>query len=492
MSPLHPSPRPKRALRALVVSLLSLLVAVGALQALPAQAAPTAVEEPTPFTLSRPGSSDRKVFAHYFPPYPVSLDNVQPDQDYYTRHYLNPQGENGKFLQAGGLLRDRPVGRAPRPGDYLLGDLRTEVSQASAAGIDGFTVNVMGTSGKNWEITTKLFTAARDAGNGFTVVPNVDANGSIGSATPAHVAEKLNVLFSSPSAHRLSDGRYLLSSFRAEGRPVSWWRDIMSILQQRYGKKIAFTAVFVDASSANMKAFAPISYALSDWGTRDPEGIKQRPNMVASAKALGTRWMSSVSFQDVRPSGYSYAESANSTALRLSWNEAIDDGAHMVQLISWNDYSETTSFAVSKSHGRGILDLSAWYATRFKRGSWPTVASDAIYVVHRTQPYAAKPYTSHRLADPTLGNSRTAPRDRVEVVTFLRAASAVKITVGTRTVTVQAPAGYSYRTVPLLTGKVSVTATRSGGVVETVTSPHTIQARKQVQDLQYYVASSES
>lgn len=490
MSPLHSRLR-WHALRALVASLLSLLIALGTLPASPATAGPNLAEGPTPFALPAVAATDRKVFAHYFPPYPVSLDNIQPDQDYYTRHYLNPEGENSKFLEAGGFLRDRPVGRAPRSGDYVLSDLRTEVAHAAATGIDGFTVNVMGTSGRNWEITTKLFTAAREAGNGFTVVPNVDANGSIGSATPAHVAEKLNQLYGSGSAHRLSDGRYLLSSFRAEGKPVSWWRDIMSIMQQRYGKKIAFTAVFVDASSANMKAFAPISYALSDWGTRDPEGIKQRPNMVAAAKALGTRWMSSVAFQDVRPSSFVYAEAGNSRALRLSWNEAINDGAHMVQLVTWNDYSETSSFAVSRAHGRGILDLSAFYAARFKTGSFPRTGSDAIYVVHRTQPYAAQPYTPHRLSAPTLGNSLTTPRDRVEVVTFLKAASTLRITVGSYVRTVEAPAGYSYRTVPLHTGQVSVTATRAGIVAEKVTSPHTIKARKQVQDLQYYVANSE-
>src|SRR3712207_9317405 len=40
-------------------------------------------------------ASPRKAFAHYMPSLPVSIDNRAAAVDYYTRHYLDPEGENG-------------------------------------------------------------------------------------------------------------------------------------------------------------------------------------------------------------------------------------------------------------------------------------------------------------------------------------------------------------------------------------------------------------
>lgn len=446
----------------------------------------------TPFDVPAPAAGERMVFAHYFPPYPISLDNEDPALDYYARHYLEPTGEDGKFAAAGGLLRDRPVGRPPLPPgcDYVLADLRTDVTQAAGAGINGFTLNVMSGERRNWEVTEKLMTAADETAGSFVVVPNLDANGSIAEAPPREVAARLDVLLDHPSAFRLPDGRHLLSSFRAEGRPAAWWTEVFDHLASEHQHEVAFVAVLVDASPANFEAYTPISYALSDWGSRDPETIEGREDFARRAHDLGVRWMSSVAFQDVRPTGYSYAESRGSETLRLSWGEAIDDGADMVQLVTWNDYSEGTSFAVSEAHGRNILDLNAWYLTRFRTGAYPVVRQDAVYLVHRVQPVDAEPTLRHRVMEPRLGNSQTVPQDAVEVLTFLTEASELRIQVGATTTTVQAPAGVSHRTVGLEEGQASAAVWRGGSVVASVTSPYLISREQDNQDLQYYVAGS--
>ncbi len=70
---------------------------------------------PLPFDLpaqSTLRSSAHKVFAHYFTPYPISLDNQDGASDYYARNYLTAGGESGKHAAYGGLLRDRPQPRA--------------------------------------------------------------------------------------------------------------------------------------------------------------------------------------------------------------------------------------------------------------------------------------------------------------------------------------------------------------------------------------------
>ncbi|GAA2777632.1 hypothetical protein GCM10020219_056000 [Nonomuraea dietziae] len=72
---------------------------------------------PLPFAMPSTATlraSERKVFAHYFTPYPISLNNRAGADDYYTKHYLTPTGESNKAL----ALR-RPAARRPIPRGVL-------------------------------------------------------------------------------------------------------------------------------------------------------------------------------------------------------------------------------------------------------------------------------------------------------------------------------------------------------------------------------------
>lgn len=443
-----------------------------------------------PFAVEPIGTTNKKVFAHYFPPYPVSFDNKPPASDYYAVNYLSPNGENGKHALYGGLLRDRPEGRSPLSGNWQATDFLDEVNDAADAGIDGFTVDIMGLSGQNWNRTVGVMQAAAAANRHFVVVPNVDASAAAGAATPTELALKLSQLFASPAAYRLSTGEYVLSSFKAEAQSPQWWSCIETVLQKNYGIKVAFIAVFNNASDANMRSFAPISYALSNWGARTPVTIASGANNAAKARALGVKWMSPVAVQDARPNGGKYAEAGNTETLRASWKRAIDDGADFVQMATWNDYSESTAFAPSEAHGTAFLDINAYYARQFKKGSTPAVTGDALYLTHRIQPFAAQPSVPSRLMLPTLDGTFMAPRDTVEVLTVLRAPASVTVSIGGVKHSIDAPAGLSAVTFPLLLGSVSATASRGGVPIASVNSPFPIVATPSVQDLQYYAVSS--
>jgi len=91
--------------------------------------------------------AQKKVFAHYFYPFPLSIDNKPADADYYNAQYLNPKGENGKHAALGGYLRQRPLPVVPKSSaDVRLQNVEIEVRMAIARGITGFTIDVM--SGK--------------------------------------------------------------------------------------------------------------------------------------------------------------------------------------------------------------------------------------------------------------------------------------------------------------------------------------------------------
>ncbi|MCF2530584.1 glycoside hydrolase family 71 protein [Yinghuangia soli] len=461
----------------------------------PAPGTPPAASGPLPFDM--PGtaalrSSPKKVFAHYFTPYPISLNNAQGADDYYTKHYLNPAGENGKHQPYGGLLRDRPVPRAPLPGDWELQDMETEVRTAVSAGIDGFTVDLLNLAPgtphrKRVELLVK---AAERVDPGFRIVlmPDMTAT-QVKGLDPAGLAAALAGLAGSKSVQTLGDGRLVVSPFKAEERPAQWWRDFMAAMEANHGKKVALVPVFLNLG-ANADAFAPISHGFSVWGNRSPKAQAGIAGDAAKAHGLGKIWMQPVSVQDERPNQGIFDEAGNTENLRATWQGAIDKGADWVQLTTWNDYSEGTQFAPSVHNGRVYLDISAYYLTWFKTGKQPAVVRDVIYLTHRKQFAATRPGAAGQTKFMAPRGGSTPPRDTAEVLAFLTAPAAIRAQSGTQVRDVQAPAGPSAHLVPLGYGAQTATATRGTAAVATVTSPFPLTQNTSIQDLQYVAAGS--
>jgi hypothetical protein len=97
--------------------------------------------------------SERKVFLHYFTPFPLSFDNKPLDDDYYRRQYLERAGENGKFAHVGGYLRQRPLGAGTLPGKHWQAVNATiDVLRAERLGADGFGVDLQQLDGgRYWD-----------------------------------------------------------------------------------------------------------------------------------------------------------------------------------------------------------------------------------------------------------------------------------------------------------------------------------------------------
>ncbi|WP_236242677.1 glycoside hydrolase family 71 protein [Streptomyces sp. CC228A] len=427
------------------------------------------------------------MFAHYFTPYPLSLDNADPRSDYYARNYLNPTGERGKHSEYGGLLRDRPLPVEPKEGDWELANLRQEVRTARDAGLDGFTLDILSLSGPNWERSQKLLEAARSVDSRFTVMLMPDMS-SLRSVDAATLADAVAELAESPAAHRLGDGRLVVSPFKAEARSVAWWSDVLDRLRDRHGIRTAFVPLFIDFGSQG-EAFAPISYGFSDWGSRSYTGQDGPSGDARRAHALGKIWMQPVSVQDARPNQGVYDEAGNTAALRATWDRAIDSGADWVQLTTWNDYSEGTHFAPSVNNGHTYLDLTSYYLTRFKTGSWPKIVRDTLYLTSRTQFADADP-TGDQSKVMKLRESSAEARDQVEVLAFLTAPATVRTTVGSTTTSRDLKAGVHPALSPLRVGAVSAEAVRDGRRIASAQLREPVRGSVEVQDLQYHAATS--
>jgi glycosyl hydrolase family 71 len=455
----------------------------------------TTAEGPLPFDLPSTETlrgSDRLVFAHYFTPYPISLDNRAADVDYYTRNYLNPDGEGGIHAAYGGLLRDRPQPRAPLTGSWELQDMESEVRTAIAAGIDGFTVdllNLSATSAHRRRVDL-LIQAAEQVDPGFRIVlmPDMTAT-QIKGLDAAGLAAALAELAASPAVHRLDDGRLVVSPFKAENQSAAWWTEVINHLEDDHGLPVALVPVFLNFG-ANASAFAPISYGFSNWGNRSPNLQGSIAGNINTAHNLGRIWMQPVSVQDARPNQAIYDEANNSENLRTTWRGAIDGGADWVQLTTWNDYSETTQFAPSTHNDHSWLDISSYYLTWFKTGQAPATVRDTLYVTHRVQLAAARPTSGNQTRFMVPRSGTSTPRDTVEVLAFLTGSASVHVDVGSVDHDYSAAAGVSATTFPLAYGAVGATAQRAGTTTATATSPFPVLQDFVAQDLQYTATSS--
>ncbi|MCY0928603.1 endo-1,3-alpha-glucanase family glycosylhydrolase [Streptomyces sp. H27-H1] len=442
---------------------------------------------PQPAALRSGAAGKKLVFAHYFTPYPLSLDNVNADADYYTRNYLKPEGESGKHARYGGLLRDRPLPVQPKSGDWELANLRQEVRTARAAGIDGFTLDLLSLSGKNRERSNLLLEAASSVDPGFKIMLMPDMT-SLNTDDPGVLADALAELGKAPAAHRLPDGRLVVSPFKAEEKSAAWWSRVIDILKSRHGVRTAFVPLFLD-SGAHSGEFESISYGYSEWGSRSYVGQESSTRDVRRAHAAGKIWMQPVSVQDARPNQGIYDEAGNTATLRATWNRAIEDGADWVQLTTWNDYSEGSQFAPSLHNGHAYLDLSSYYLTRFKTGGWPKIVRDTLYLSSRTQFAAADPSGGQSLVM-SLRKGSAAARDAVEVLSFLTAPASIRTAVGAAGEDHEAPAGLHSELLPLGAGARSAAVVRGGEAGARVELRYPVDRTVEVQDLQYHAATS--
>lgn len=448
------------------------------------------------------GPEPRLVFAHYFPPYPISIDNLDPSADYYTTQYLNPDGENGIHAAYGGFLRDRPLPRSRRPeSNWRQLDLAEEIRQASSAGIDGFSVDILTTNDHTvWHasVPSSLLQVAEKMNPPFKIMLMPDMSGELGTLTPEQLASQISFLAASPAAFRLTDGRLVVAPYLAENRPVPWWREFIAAMKSQYEIDVAVVPVFLDSSAANISEFDPITFGMSEWGGRNPAFNpvgESSLDTVRRVNELGQLWMQPVSVQDYRPQYQIYDEAENTTNLRNTWKIAIDGKARWVQIVTWNDYSETTGIAPSVRHGTALLDIFSYYIAYFKKGVPPPISEDRVFLTHRTQLIGATPSRQTDLA--SLRDGSAPGRDAVEALSFLTSPATVTVSVGPSKTVCTVPAGVSTCVAPI--GRpgpegftVSANVSRDERTVATLVSPYRIIANPRVQDVSYTVSEGRS
>jgi hypothetical protein len=345
----------------------------------------------------------------------------------------------------------------------------------------------LATSGVNWTRALRILDAANTIDPGFKILLMPDMQAEFKSQ-PENVLKAIRALAKHPAAYRLADGRLVLAPYNAQNQTVAWWSSLIATLKAE-GISVAFFPVF-QGWYKYAAAYSPISYGMSEWGTRSPGANKNSAATPALAHAYATKWMSTVSPQDSRPKNLLYTEAGNSQNYRTMWEGAIAGGADWAQIVTWNDYSEATEVAPSSGTQWSFYDLTAYYTAWFKTGVQPTVTRDVLYYFHRNQATTAVPDPSKQPRPYTLQAGSDAASNMVEVVAFAVTPATLQITVDTQTTLMAVPAGMSSFKVPLTEGRPVFKMLRNNVAVVTATSAFPISNTITYQDMLYRSGSS--
>lgn len=420
-----------------------------------------------------------KVFAHYFTQFPRSIDNQPPSEDYYNRHYLVPDGENGKFKGQGGFLRERPLPRAPLAGPHWNdADFQWEVTTAEAHGIDGFCINLLDSDrdSAHWKRSLSVIRAAETV-PGFSIVLMPDMTSSFKSTDD--VVAAVVELSASPAVYRLADGRVVVAPYCPQIHPDTWWQEVIAGCDAQK-VPIALFPVLQNIEQ-HFERFAAYSMGISEWGMRTLPTAGDRPPFAQQCHDRGLLWMEPICPQDMRAKDLFLFEAANTRLFRKMWMRAIDHQADWVQLITWNDYSEASEIVPSSGTDWLFMDLTAWFSVRFKTGEWPHVIRDSGWLVHRTQRSELKPTAQTK----PFHFRDTDASDEVEALVWLTEPADATLTSGDQSRTQHLPAGLSSLFVPLRFGIPTLRVTRAGMVALAGESRWPVVRSSPYQDLLY-------
>jgi hypothetical protein len=476
-----------------------------------------------PVNAPAPAARGREVMAHYITSFPLRLSATGPatpgTAGYYYQNYLAPAltGESGVHARYGGFTRDYPIQdglTSTSTTGWEQKDMEKEVRDAIAAGLTGFTLNMLGitgwdgsTPGQSWPRIKRMVAAVEAVnaaeGTSFSLMLMPDGTATSTSsvrtgntpdinASADALAGALSKLATSPAIHRIN-GVMAIAPFSPEAWPkdvtgrttaerVQFWARLRSTLQNTYGIPVLYWFCYVLDWTVYAPMFDSLAYGHGRWGDRDPvqTGSPSYQNRGAPAychSQYSKPWMHfGGGPMDSRPSeagtsGVSYrtSESIGTQALELSWLAAIDGFADgdMNQITTWNDMAENSHVCPSHNQGNAMLDLQTYFLSRYRTGRWSPIVRDALYLSHRV--HRTDALLSGTSADTTVArkNGSTAFTDTIDVLVFATATATVEILRDGNIIASQTvQAGRSHVTAPLpSTGTISARMLRAGTAV---------------------------
>ena len=426
-----------------------------------------------------PSNANKVAIAHWHF-FSRSIDNRDTPGDYYDTGYLAPGGEGGVHQAYGGLLRNRPL---PRPTtissanpQWRVRDFEDEIRMAQRMGIDAFQINEFGDFSATAR-TGYMLQAAANVGGGFKVLPSFDCAAS--SLTDAQIAAYFNAYRSNPNVLRHSDGRLVVSCYRAEAMGATRWQNIISLI----GEPVFFLPTLLETGTAD--DYTSFAGGLSAWrgsNFADMGPAAAMAEMKALCDAEGLEFMAQVMPQDHRPKSQQYREARGSRNAIAGFEFAMANTGRYLCLATWNDYGEGHAWSPATETGYAYADLARYYLSWWKGGAAPAIERDVLYWFYRIErtdaPGTGALQTAPRFA---AANGSDRPFEEIELLAFLTAPGRLEISGSSAEV----GAGINRLRVPWFEGAPVFRLSRNGSVVIERQGHRPTKATSDYQDLLY-------
>ena len=434
-----------------------------------------------------PSARPKKVFAHFMGCYLVGVQSLNTAFMMKGEGKLSPEGAS--YLErVGGRWRDYPL----TPSDYkptLVQAADLEIRRAMRMGLDGFGVDVLAGQQDALNALDALFEAAEEHHYPFEITFALD-NPVQNVQAVRHLMEKHG---KSPNLAR-RDGKPLLIAYRShrwgqrlhpEATKADWANpesvrfqcDAVKELEKVAGQPLCvqfdlngYMEDIPEKSSADPVFWraAAAEFAKSYGGLSGFFWGGENYNVAAkAARDAGLDWGEPVWYQYESIFWNNYRLKDGLDLFQERWDAAMNNRATLIQLATWNDYTEATHFAPSLQTGYAIGELTKLMITKWKTGKLPQTDKDHVYLVYPPYPKGSRVYPFHDFA-PEIGNT-------LEVVTYLTRPATV--TLPGRNASWEAPAGLSFKKFPPAAGPVTAELLRGGKKVLSLTAREPITDR---------------
>lgn len=379
------------------------------------------------------------------------------------------------WAEIGGRVRDRAIGNLYDVGLRPMPEQAAwEIAVAKRAGVDAFAFydGVPASEGRVLE----YMRAAKGTGFKITLCPS---GGSRGDRSEQWVSSMRKLLEADHDLDVLLrvDGKLLMLTYGgAWGDTVEAMTAKRRDIEARVGTPmlILYHPQVMQASDAERVRLE----ALLDGGfdglcpfmvTASDESEALSRFWADICRKRGKMYFPPINFQFHSPLHMTHAPVADAN-WRRAWDIAHANAAG-VQLVTWNDWGETSMMAPGVNANYGIYDLLREETAAFKAAKTPKIVEDQAWVLYYKYPSSVEPRLYH---PPSPRKFRGPEHDFIWVRISLTAPATVTCEGrGER----QAPAGRSMVSFPLTPGPVRITIARSGQTILTLSPPEVVTDR---------------
>ncbi|KAH0831955.1 glycoside hydrolase family 71 protein [Lanmaoa asiatica] len=315
---------------------------------------------------------------------------------------------------------------------YTQQNWLSDILLAHQSGIDGFALNVGSDSWQPQQVAN-AYQAALQSGTGFRLFLSFDMTSlPCGSVSDAATLRNYITTYASHPNQLIYNGRVFASTFSGEsckfgqGSVHSGW--LIEFLQQLSGNNAVYflPSFFVDTSA--FQSFSGVINGMFNWNSGWPTQVTASfvanigtaslstyvgattpdEQYISALSPMGGSYMAAVSpwfFTHYSPQTYNknwiYLSDDHLYAKRWEYLIGIRGQVDIAQIVSWNDFGESHYIGpiegaqpnsqawVDGFDHTGWLNMTSYYATAFKTGTYPTISKDRIFMWSRPHPALA-------------------------------------------------------------------------------------------------------